>query len=262
MTIIHIQGKQHFLEIISTLQQQEIYVLKFIYFYMENDELCHSMGNFIMESNTKFEDILFFYINMDYPLNKDILQMFNVSIVPYGILLKDSYVLQKFYGSNLINFLQTLDECTSTIYSGVNINNSLPENKNQEGRTLQKYNQTFNKNVLHDEEDFLDTETLISELDEKLERLVNSMPVMVFVKGTPNEPKCRYSRYLIELLRKHHIRFGFFNVLKDPFIKEALKRFTDWPTFPQVYLNGEFQGGLDIIIENLEEDPMYFQKRI
>lgn len=262
MTIIHIQSKQNLLETISSLQQQRRHFLTLLYFYMENNDLCQLIGRLIMESDRKFNDFLFLPINMEYPLNKDILEMFNVSFVPYSVLLKDGYILQKFYSSNLIHFLQNLDECTSTIYSNIKINNRLVGNRKQKNKTLQKYDQTFDKDTLYDEEDYLDTETLTSELYEKLERLVNSIPVMIFIKGTPDEPKCRYSRYLIELLRKHHIRFGFFNVLKNPFIKEELKRFTDWPTFPQVYLNGEFQGGLDIIIEKLEEDPMYFQKKI
>lgn len=188
--------------------------------------------------------------------------MFNISFVPYGILSRDGYILQKFYGSDLIHFLRNLDECTSTIYSDLYINNRSIKIKKQENKTLQRSNQTFNNDTLYDGKYYSDTDTLINELDEKLERLVNSVPVMIFIKGTPDEPKCRYSRDLIDLLRKNHIRFGFFNVLRNPFFKEELKRFADWPTFPLVYLNGEFQGGLDIIIEKLDEDPMYFQKKI
>lgn len=235
---------------------------------MENNELCNSIGNAIMNSNNKYEGIqknmFLLFINVRHLSNKDILQMFTVSFVPYCILLKEGHILQKLYGSNLMFFLHNLDECTSTIYNtdSINIHNTLMYTNEQKNKILQNYNPTFSREYLPNDEDYIDTKTFINQIDEKLERLVKSVPVMIFIKGTPNEPKCRYSRRLVELLRENHVRFGFFNVLKDQFIKEEIKRFTDWPTFPQVFLNGEFQGGLDIIVENLKDDPMFFQKKL
>lgn len=55
------------------------------------------------------------------------------------------------------------------------------------------------------------------------------------------------------------MRFGFFDILKDDSVRQGLKKFSDWPTFPQLYINGEFQGGLDIIKENIEEDEQFFE---
>ena len=58
------------------------------------------------------------------------------------------------------------------------------------------------------------------------------------------------------------MRFGFFDILKDDSVRQGLKTFSDWPTFPQLYINGEFQGGLDIIKELLEDDPEFFEKAV
>jgi glutaredoxin-related protein len=63
----------------------------------------------------------------------------------------------------------------------------------------------------------------------------------------------------VAILRENQVRFGFFDILKDDSVRQGLKTYSDWPTFPQLYVNGEFQGGLDIIKENLEEDPNFFQ---
>lgn len=67
---------------------------------------------------------------------------------------------------------------------------------------------------------------------------------------------------MVGILREHQVRFGFFDILKDNAVREGLKKFSDWPTFPQLYINGELQGGLDIIKESIEEDPKFFENAI
>lgn len=136
MTIIYIQSKQNLLETISSLQKKQGHFLTLLYFYMENNELSHSISNFIIESNTRVNKFIFLLVNIKYPLNKDILEMFNVSFVPHGILLRDGYILQKFYGSDLIHFLRNLDGCTSTIYSDLYIDNKSIKIKKQKNKTL------------------------------------------------------------------------------------------------------------------------------
>ncbi|OQR85610.1 glutaredoxin [Achlya hypogyna] len=87
-------------------------------------------------------------------------------------------------------------------------------------------------------------------LRSRLEKLTSASPVMVFMKGNPNEPKCGFSRKLIELLKAENIECGTFDILQD---ETGLKQFSDWPTFPQVYVNGSLVGGLDILLEMKEE---------
>lgn len=257
MSLIELNSKQHLINTVSILQQQQKHTLVVLYFYMETNELCQLISNKMKEANKKYNDndnILFLFINVEKSSSQEIMSMFNVSIVPFCIIMRDGYILQKLYDSSLKDFLFTLDECAPIIYKVENKHHTL-----HYGLTKQ-FPPVMEDTYLY--EDGMDTETLDNEMDKKIEKLVNIAPVMVFIKGTPSEPKCRFSKNLIELLRHHQVRFGFFNVLRDPIIKEELKRFTDWPTFPQLYINGEFQGGLDIIRENLQDDPMFFQKRI
>ncbi|KAK6721008.1 hypothetical protein SNK05_004100 [Fusarium graminearum] len=70
-------------------------------------------------------------------------------------------------------------------------------------------------------------------------------------------PVCRFSRRIIRLLEDHRILYGSFNVLSDEDVRQGLKLFGDWPTFPQLWVNGELVGGLDIVREEFNTKPGY-----
>ncbi|CAN7091912.1 monothiol glutaredoxin-S17 [Brassica rapa] len=86
-------------------------------------------------------------------------------------------------------------------------------------------------------------------LNDRLEKLTNSHPVMLFMKGTPEEPRCGFSRQVVGVLREENVDFGSFDILSDNEVREGLKKFSNWPTFPQLYCNGELLGGSDIVLE-------------
>ena len=90
-------------------------------------------------------------------------------------------------------------------------------------------------------------ETSEQELNTRLSELVKAAPVMLFMKGKPSAPECGFSRQTVALLREKGVRYGFFNILADDEVRQGLKAFWDWPTFPQVYAGGELVGGLDIV---------------
>jgi Grx4 family monothiol glutaredoxin len=83
--------------------------------------------------------------------------------------------------------------------------------------------------------------------------LINQAPIMLFMKGTPDEPRCGFSRSTVKLLRDEEIPFESFDVLSDNEVREGLKKFSDWPSYPQVYYRGALIGGLDILKEMKEE---------
>uniref|UniRef100_A0A7S2PUZ7 Glutaredoxin domain-containing protein n=1 Tax=Skeletonema marinoi TaxID=267567 RepID=A0A7S2PUZ7_9STRA len=91
-------------------------------------------------------------------------------------------------------------------------------------------------------------------LNNRLQSLITSSPIMLFLKGTPNAPKCGFSRQAIEMLTESNLTFGYFNILEDDEVRQGLKSYSDWPTFPQFYVKGELVGGLDIMKELMEED--------
>lgn len=93
-------------------------------------------------------------------------------------------------------------------------------------------------------------------LFERLAGLVAQSPVMVFIKGTPEEPKCGFSRKMVALLNSTGIPYGSFDILEDPAVRQGLKTFSNWPTFPQLYAGGKLVGGNDIAHEMAEDDEL------
>jgi Grx4 family monothiol glutaredoxin len=94
------------------------------------------------------------------------------------------------------------------------------------------------------------------QLNKRLARLVRSSEVMLFVKGTPTAPRCGFSRQTVEILQEAGIPFGSFDILTDDTVRQGLKKYSDWPTYPQLYVHGELIGGLDILKEMKEEGDL------
>lgn len=91
---------------------------------------------------------------------------------------------------------------------------------------------------------------LSTEMKESIEGAILAAPVVLFMKGTPEAPACGFSRSTITLLGTIGVdpeKFAAYNVLEDNELRQGIKEFSDWPTIPQLYINGEFIGGCDII---------------
>jgi monothiol glutaredoxin len=86
-------------------------------------------------------------------------------------------------------------------------------------------------------------------LRQRIEDLIGTSPVYVFMKGNRLMPQCGFSNNVVQILNALAVPFETFDVLADPDIRQGIKEFSEWPTIPQVYLNGEFLGGSDILIE-------------
>lgn len=80
--------------------------------------------------------------------------------------------------------------------------------------------------------------------------------VMLFMKGTPSLPQCGFSYKVSEILKDIGVDFASANILTSPKVAVALKKLNDWPTFPQLYINGEFVGGCDIVSELYEKGEL------
>eukprot|EP01097_Dermamoeba_algensis_P008209 TRINITY_DN5376_c0_g1_i1.p1 TRINITY_DN5376_c0_g1~~TRINITY_DN5376_c0_g1_i1.p1 ORF type:complete len:350 (+),score=97.24 TRINITY_DN5376_c0_g1_i1:34-1050(+) len=95
-----------------------------------------------------------------------------------------------------------------------------------------------------------------SDLNSRLSKLINYAPVMLFMKGKPEEPECGFSSKIVAILKKNNIKFGSFNILTDEEVRQGLKSFSNWPTYPQLYISGKLVGGLDIVKELDEEGEL------
>lgn len=87
---------------------------------------------------------------------------------------------------------------------------------------------------------------------DKISNMVNEAPVVLFMKGEPEFPMCGFSARVVQVLNKIGVEYTAYNVLEDEDIRQGIKEFANWPTIPQLYVNGEFIGGCDIVLEMFE----------
>jgi monothiol glutaredoxin len=90
------------------------------------------------------------------------------------------------------------------------------------------------------------------DVSERIRQEVSGNPVVLYMKGTPVFPQCGFSAAVVQILSHLGVKFKGIDVLADPEIRQGIKEFSNWPTIPQLYVNGEFVGGCDIIREMYE----------
>jgi monothiol glutaredoxin len=94
------------------------------------------------------------------------------------------------------------------------------------------------------------------DLKKEFEEMINENKIFLFMKGYPEEPFCGFSMRVIRILQELDVKFESFNILEDMEIREAVKTFSDWPTYPQLYVNGKFVGGCEIIEELYRDEEL------
>jgi monothiol glutaredoxin len=90
---------------------------------------------------------------------------------------------------------------------------------------------------------------MADDIHSRIDGLVHASNVMLFMKGTRQFPACGFSNAVIQILKKEGVAFETFNILADPDVRQGLKEYSNWPTFPQLYVAGKFVGGCDIVTE-------------
>lgn len=243
MSVIEITSEDQF----SELTKAEPTRLVALYFHTPWAAPCQTMNSVIKTLAQANPDVTFLSINADDQL--DISELFEVSAVPYIILIRNSTILKELSGADPKEFIAALKQfgLAKSLDSPDAASETAPAPSN---------GPSAGSALLEKEEPSPE------ELNERLKKLTSAAPVMLFMKGAPSAPQCGFSRQIVAILRENQVRFGFFDILKDDNVRQGLKAFSDWPTFPQLYINGEFQGGLDIIKELLEEDPDFFANAI
>ena len=93
-------------------------------------------------------------------------------------------------------------------------------------------------------------------LEEKLKEQIKSNPVLIYMKGTPYEPRCGFSARTVQALIECVSQFSYVDILENNDVRTTLPKVTDWPTFPQVFINGELIGGADIVAQMHESGEL------
>ena len=93
-------------------------------------------------------------------------------------------------------------------------------------------------------------------IEERIRQTVHDNPIVLFMKGTPQFPMCGFSSRAVQALKSCSAQFASVNVLEDPDVRANLPRYSNWPTFPQLFINGELIGGCDITLELYESGEL------
>jgi len=91
--------------------------------------------------------------------------------------------------------------------------------------------------------------TVADDVMTRIKTHIGTSPAVLFMKGTPDFPQCGFSAQAVAALRANGAGFHSVNIFEDPELRDALKKFSNWPTYPQLYVNGELVGGCDIVLD-------------
>ncbi|KAF4449324.1 putative glutaredoxin [Fusarium austroafricanum] len=172
----------------------------------------------------------------------DLSETYDVTAVPFLVLLRNGQVVETVSGSSAVKVRTAIE--TQAKQSGQNAEASVPNGVDANDTATEEQ----------------DPEKKKEELFKRLGDLVKAAPVMLFMKGTPSSPQCGFSRQMVGLLRDNSVKYGFFNILADDEVRQGLKEFADWPTYPQLWIDGELVGGLDIVKEEMANDAEFLTK--
>ena len=94
------------------------------------------------------------------------------------------------------------------------------------------------------------------DIKERIQAQINEYPALLYMKGTPQFPQCGFSSRVVTIMKRIGQPFAYINILEEPEIRENVKLVSDWPTFPQLFINGELVGGCDIIEQLAEQGEL------
>ncbi|KAJ3061196.1 Glutaredoxin 3 [Podochytrium sp. JEL0797] len=199
-------------------------------FYADWAEECRDMNEVFEELSNKFPKLLFLKVEAEeFP---EVSEELEIAAVPTFLFMKEGKILDRIEGANAPLLTQTVEKFSKQVSA-------------YQPAPVFSPAATFG-------------EMTPEQLNARLKALINSNKVMVFMKGTPAEPRCGFSRQVVELLTEQRTTYGSFNILADETVRAALKEYSSWPTFPQIYVDGELIGGLDILKEMIASGE--FQK--
>ena len=176
----------------------------------------------------------------------EVSEKFNVTAVPLLVLTRNGQVLEEVSGSDATKVRTAIEKHSkepagSSTVLATNISNG------GTAKNLSSHSPKVNDPITSPQNSSQEVKQDKEDLHKRLSTLVKAAPVMLFMKGTPSAPQCGYSRQLVSMLRENSVKYGFFNILADDEVRQGMKEFADWPTFPQLWVDGELVGGLDIV---------------
>ncbi|CBX95735.1 similar to monothiol glutaredoxin-4 [Plenodomus lingam JN3] len=272
-SIREITDEDHFQSTVAALPSSTLAV---IYFHAPWAKPCEQMSLILSTLASTYPPdapIAFLALNAeDIP---EISEQYDVTSVPFVVLQKDGRTLETVSGADAARTRAAVEKYAGAGTGSAESRSSLPPaqtvtrppvangvNGEPGAKDLADYAPSASEQGTAPSytADAGEQETNKEELFARLKELVKAAPVMLFMKGTPSAPQCGFSRQTVAVLREKNIRYGFFNILADDEVRQGLKEYADWPTFPQLWVDGELVGGLDIVKEEFENDPEFLSQ--
>ncbi|KAJ2692926.1 glutaredoxin [Coemansia sp. RSA 1285] len=201
-----------------------------IYFWAPWAEQCKQVESVVDDLANKYSKTQFFKVEAEE--FEDISEAYEISAVPTVIIAKKAKIIGRVDGVNVAEIVkQVAASCGAT--------NGLSEHAATAAAAADA-----------------SPEALKQDLNTRLKGLIERAPVMVFIKGTAAQPRCGFSKKIIGMLNEQNIKYGYFDILTDEQVRQGLKTYSDWPTFPQLYVNSELVGGVDIVAEMIESGDL------
>jgi Grx4 family monothiol glutaredoxin len=196
------------------------------------------MNEVVQELAKKYESVLVLGIDAD--ALYEVAESFEIKAVPTCILLRGHTLLDRIEGADAKKLTDAVAKHAATAARALSHSDAVPA----VGSIIEP----------------ADVEETLEQLEARCRRLMNQDRVVLFMKGSPATPKCKFSRATVEELSKLNIQYAHFDILTDSKVREQMKVINSWPTFPQIIVNGELIGGLDILRQEIQSGE--FQRLI
>ncbi|OJT15083.1 Monothiol glutaredoxin-4 [Trametes pubescens] len=211
-----VQSAEHFQSLLS----EDLTRVSLINFWAPWAAPCKQMNEVVLELAKKYPEVL--VLEVEAETQSDISESFEVEAVPTFVILRGHTLLGRISGADapaLTDAIAVHARGASSVNPQSQTDRAPPAAESQEA------------------------------LNQRLQKLMTQDRVVLFMKGSPDQPRCGFSRRIVDLLRTQGIEFGSFDILSDESVRSGLKVLNNWPTFPQLIINGEFVGGLDVVKE-------------
>ncbi|KAN0110210.1 monothiol glutaredoxin-like protein-3 [Hyaloscypha variabilis] len=237
--------------------------LQIIYFKADWAAPCKQMTTVLQTLASSYpttDPLSTSWICMDAEEVIDVSEGFNVTAVPFLVLRRGDQILETVSGSDATKVRTAIERHAKSSTTGTaNGASTVTTTSATAGKNFSTYAPAPQDPATAPDVSSGEVKEDKEALHKRLSSLVKAAPVMLFMKGTPSAPQCGFSRQLVALLRENSVKYGFFNILADDEVRQGLKEFADWPTFPQLWVEGELVGGLDIVKEEISNDPEFLK---
>ncbi|KAI1792118.1 glutaredoxin [Ganoderma leucocontextum] len=221
-----VSSPEHFQNVLS----EDLNRVSLINFWAPWAEPCKQMNEVVIELAKKYPQVVVLQVEAEE--QGDIAESFDIEAVPAFVILRGHTLLSRISGADAPALTQELAKHT------------------QPPSSIKPQSTTDRAPAAPAEEETAE------QLNARLRKLMSQTDVVLFMKGSPDTPRCGFSRRIVGLLRNENVAFNHFDILQDEGVRQGLKVLNDWPTFPQLIVKGEFVGGLDVVQEMVDNGEL------